>query len=381
MRAVHRPGPVDLRRLPTVAIVPISRQRTPVSCDTKDWFRMPNARAKDDQSVIDDMRMSFGDHLDELRRRVIWSLLGVVVMTCVCFYFGSHIIKVLTHPYGVAMKSLGFRPAMVQLAPTEAFIEYFKISIKFALVVSAPWVLYHLWKFVAVGLYPRERRVVRYFAPSSIILFVLGASFMVLIVLSGLMRFLISISLWFPLPNAEQSMFDWMNTKPSDAVAAPASQPVAPPLDVPIYDENPASPRDGRIWIDRTNHELNVQFDGRRFIAPLEASDKQQFVQPLFSISDYLGFVVNLALAFGFGFQIPIVVVFLVAVNIVEAAWFSRARKYIILIVCILAALLTPTPDIATMMMLAVPMLALFEIGLLIARVVEKRRHVADSAS
>ena len=161
----------------------------------------------------------------------------------------------------------------------------------------------------------------------------------------------------------------------------PASRPVLPPMDVPVYDGEPVSPRDGEIWIDRINHELNVQLDGERFVAVLESADKDQFVQPLFSISDYLGFVVNLALAFGFGFQIPIVVVFLVAVNIVEAAWFSRMRKYIILVVCILSAILTPSPDIATMMMLAVPMLILFEIGLLIARMVEKRRHSADAAS
>lgn len=342
---------------------------------------MPDAKTDDERSVIDDVRMSFGDHLEELRRRLIWSLLGVVVTTSLCFYFGSQIIKILTTPYFVAMKSLGFKPAMVQLAPTEAFIEYFKISFKFGLVVSAPWVLYHLWQFVAVGLYPRERRVVRFFAPSSIGLFILGATFMVLVVLSGLMRFLISISLWFPLPSGDHPFFQWMDSGPVATATAPTSRPVLPPVDIPVLDADPASPQDGQMWIDRIDHALNVQFDGQRFVTSLEPADKEQFVQPFFSISDYLGFVVNLALAFGFGFQIPIVVVFLVTVNIVDAAWFARARKYIILIVCILAAILTPTPDVATMMMLAVPMLALFEIGLLIARVVEKRRHAADAAN
>jgi sec-independent protein translocase protein TatC len=84
--------------------------------------------------------------------------------------------------------------------------------------------------------------------------------------------------------------------------------------------------------------------------------------------------VVNLALAFGCGFQIPIVVIFLIAVGIVRAEALSKARKYIILIVAVLAAILTPTPDVGTMLLLMVPMILLFEIGLLIGRVVERRR-------
>ncbi len=321
----------------------------------------------------DDTRMSFGDHLEELRRRLIWALLGLVVATIICFNFGSAIIETLTTPYSVAMHELGFDPRMVQLNPIESFMEYFKISIEFGLVLAAPWVLYQLWRFVATGLYPSERRLIKYFAPSSILLFVTGAVFMVTIVLSGLMTFLIGISTWFPLPGTDNALYRWLMSKPPAVVVA-ASQPITPPLNVPVVTDDPKSPQNGEVWINRTERRINAYYDGRSYYALLQPADKQQFVQPFFSISEYLEFVVNLALAFGLGFQIPILVIFLVSLGIVPAKSMASARRFVIIGVLILAAVITPTPDIATMMLLAVPMLLLFEIGLLIGRIMEKKK-------
>ncbi len=118
-----------------------------------------NSATNDDP--IETTRMSFGDHLEELRRRVIFALIGVVLATVLCFKFGGHIIETLTAPYEAAMRELGHDAQLVQLNPTEAFIEYFKISLKFGLLFSAPWVLYQIWQFVATGLYPAERLIVR----------------------------------------------------------------------------------------------------------------------------------------------------------------------------------------------------------------------------
>jgi sec-independent protein translocase protein TatC len=98
-------------------------------------------------------------------------------------------------------------------------------------------------------------------------------------------------------------------------------------------------------------------------------------VHPLISVAQYLDFVVNLALAFGLGFQIPIVVVFLIAVGIVPARTLAAARKYVALAIALLAAIVTPTPDVGTMMLLAGPMYLLFETGLLLGRAIERRRE------
>ena len=322
-------------------------------------------------------RMSFGDHLEELRRRVIFALIGVVLATVLCFKFGGHIIETLAAPYTAAMKELGHDAQLVQLNPTEAFIEYFKISLKFGLLFSAPWVLYQIWQFVAAGLYPAERRIVRYFAPTSILLFVTGASFMVTIVLVGLMKFLISMAGWFPMPDPEHNWLSrFLESPVGPAVVTTA--PAEPPLDIPLWSGDPAQwpPDEDRahVWIDPGTERLNVHFDGRQFSVRLEETGARRFVRPLFDVKEYLAFVVNLALAFGLGFQIPIVVVFLIAMNIVSAAWLGSVRKYVILGVLVLAAIITPSPDVGTMMLLAVPMILLFEIGLAVGRVIEKRR-------
>jgi len=320
---------------------------------------------------FDDTRMSFGDHLEELRKRIIYAIVGLVVATLVCLKFGDHIIAILTTPYFVAMQDAGFDPRLVQLNPTESFIEYFKICLQFGLVIAAPWGLYQIWQFIAVGLYPHERKLISRFAPVSIGLFVVGASFMITIVLVGLLKFLIGVSSWFPLPTTSDNwLVDFLRSKPPTATA-PADMP---PASISIVDRDPVDPSQGQAWFNRQSRELSVMVDGNRYAVSLQPASGRQFVTPLFSISEYLGFVTDLALAFGLGFQIPIVVVFLIAVNILTAAKLTAARKFIIFGVFVLSAILTPTPDITTMLMLAVPMIALFEIGLLIGRGIERRR-------
>lgn len=321
--------------------------------------------------------MSFGDHLDELRKRIIYSLFGLLAATILCFNIGHHIIEILTTPYCVAMEQLGFDPRMIQLNPIESFIEYFKISLKFGLVLAAPWVLYQLWRFIATGLYSSERKIIRLFAPASILLFVIGSSFMVTIVLSGLMKFLIGISMWFPLPQHDNFLYRWL--QPPVEIAA-TSQAAPPPVSIPIVVEDPVTPIDGQMWFNTTNKRFNI-FDGERLnYLQLRETDGKQFVEPLFSVSQYLGFVVNLALAFGFGFQIPIVVVFLITLRIVPSKMMAKSRKFVILGIALLAAILTPSPDAGTMMLLALPMIFLFESGMLIGRIIERRaENEADS--
>lgn len=323
---------------------------------------------------VEQTRMSFGEHLEELRRRIIYALCGLLAATVICFHFGDVIIGILTAPYAVAMERLGFNPQMVQLDPTEAFMQYFKISVKFGIVLGAPWILYQIWRFVAAGLYPGEQRLVKMFAPASIGLFVVGAAFMVVIVLSGLMNFLIGISTWFPLPDADNPLANWLRDAPP-ATTQPAE--TGPPTRVQVVTADPQEPAEGRIWFNATTGRLNVFADGETFSTRMDRVSRKQFVQPFFNVSEYLNFVVNLGLAFGLGFQIPIVVVALASLGLVSAAKMAAARKYVMLSVAIIAAVLTPSPDVGTMMLLAVPMQLLFEIGLIIARLIERRSRSA----
>jgi Tat protein translocase TatC len=331
--------------------------------DTKRWPNDP-----------DELRMSFGDHLEELRACMIRAALGVMVAAVVCFYFGNHIISVLAAPYYAAMQEHGFEPRMVQLNPAEPFREYFKITLEVALVAAAPWVLYQFWTFVAAGLYPHERRIVRLFAPASIVLFVTGAAFMIAIVLFVLLRFLIGISgpNWFPTPDPDaNALLRWLMTEQP----AVTTQSVEPPLRLPVLDGSPEAIADGDAWIRRHDHTLNVVIDGQRHSIRLEPDGQRQLVQPMFSISQYLGFVTGMTLAFGLGFQIPIVVIFLVWSGIVRAVQLARARPYIYLAIAGAAAMVTP-PDIVSMLLLLGPMILLFESGVLIGRLLERRRTV-----
>jgi len=338
---------------------------------------MPEPSSTTSTDPIDASRMSFGDHLEELRKRVIYALVGLVITTILCFQFGDHIIGLLSAPYMAAMNNLDLDARMIQLNPAEGFMEYFKISLKFGIVFSAPWILYQIWAFIATGLYPHERKLVRLFAPASIVLFLLGASFMVVFALSPLMNFLIGVSTWFPMPSEDNWLYNFLIQK--DAQVAPVVE--APePLNVPVVSENPTAPSEGDTWFNVSNRKLYVFANGERYETALQRSAAEQFVQPFFSIAEYLGFVTNLALAFGLGFQIPLVVIFLIRAGIIAAAQMAAARKYVMFAIAVLSAILTPSPDVGTMMMLAVPMALLFEIGLAIGRTMQ-RDATDDEAS
>lgn len=327
---------------------------------------------------IEASRMSFGDHLEELRKRVIYAIAGLAACTLLTFYFGDKIIEYLAAPYTATMRRLGFDPQMVQLSPAEPFIEYFKISLKFGLVLSAPWVLYQMWAFVAAGLYPHERRMVRLFAPASIGLFVSGAGFMVVFALSPLLSFLIGASTWFPLPNEDNALYSWL--RGDEAMVVPATQPAAP-VHVPIVEDDPAVAGNGEIWFNAKREHLMIQVGDTRYEHRMTKAAARQFVQPFFSVAEYLAFVTNLALAFGLGFQIPLVVIFLIRVGLVPSKSMRSARKYVIFGIAVASALLTPSPDVGTMMMLAVPMYLLFEVGLFIGRRVEPQALVGEGSS
>lgn len=118
--------------------------------------------------------MSVGDHLEELRKRVIYALVGVAVCTVAGLIFGGQIINFIELPYTAVMDE---DSQLQTLAPAEGLTSYFKIALISGLILSSPWVFYHLWMFVAAGLYPHEKRYVNVAAPFTAVLFICGAVF------------------------------------------------------------------------------------------------------------------------------------------------------------------------------------------------------------
>jgi sec-independent protein translocase protein TatC len=136
----------------------------------------------DDQSAEDGKRpgerMSFFSHLAELRKRLIYSLLGVAVAACVCLSFSAEIFEWLRGPMNMLKGT-----KLIVLSPLELYVTYIKLGIVAAIFMAAPWILYQLWCFVAPGLYGHEKRWIAPFIILGTLFFVGGAAFSFYIVL------------------------------------------------------------------------------------------------------------------------------------------------------------------------------------------------------
>jgi len=135
--------------------------------------------------------MSLGDHLEELRSRLILALVGLVVALVICLFFGKAIISFIEKPY---VDVMGEDARLQTLAPADGVISYVKISLMAGLIVSSPWIFYHLWMFVAAGLYPNEKHYVHLATPFSVVLFIGGAFFFILVVAPLTLNFLVKFN-------------------------------------------------------------------------------------------------------------------------------------------------------------------------------------------
>ena len=104
--------------------------------------------------------MSLGDHLDELRGRLILAILGLAVGLIVCLFFGKTPLSLIAAPYKTAMIEAGLEPVLITIQPAEKFMVYLKTTLLFGLILSSPWVFYQFWAFISAGLYKHEKKYV-----------------------------------------------------------------------------------------------------------------------------------------------------------------------------------------------------------------------------
>ncbi len=338
--------------------------------------RRPDRKGKtgaNDPSVAS--RMSFGDHLEELRSCTIKATVGVVIGTIICLIFGKQILGIICLPLLIVQHANGLPPHLQVLAPTAAFIAYLKIGFLSGLILSMPWVLYQIWAFVASGLYTKERRFMKMLVPTSLGLFVLGVLFLYTIVLPVVLHFFITFNKTFGTPDLTPTAFQKLLLPDQEPMTLPAG--LDKHLDVPIVREDPTDAEPGDVWVNATVRRLVVQTDTELLSIPLETGALPIPMQSQFAIDFYITFVLMLALAFGIAFETPIVVFFLAWSGIVTRAAMAHGRRYVLLATVIAAAMLTP-PDVISQLLLAGPMYLLFEIGLLAARMTE-RKYAADA--
>ncbi len=337
--------------------------------------------------------MPFGDHLEELRRCLIRSLVGAGVGTVVSLAFARRIIHFLCQPLFSVQELHGLPSQLQALSPQAGFVVYLKVGFLAGLIVAMPWLLIQLWSFIASGLYPREHQVAKRFIPVSIALFGVGAAFLYAVVLPIVLSFFVSFNLSFSEFHTGPSLLQRFilggedeTTKQDDGTEQDegAGEPTEAETDrdsavlslptIPRLAEDPKAPADGSMWVNTTTGRLMIEMKDKVWSIRLDRTIRQSTINSQFAIDFYVSFVLMLMLAFGLAFELPIAVWFVSRIGLMSTQEMGHSRKYVILGLVVIAAVLTP-PDVISQIMLAVPMYGLFEIGLLVARVGEKRRE------
>jgi len=141
--------------------------------------------------------MSFLEHLEELRRRIIYSIIAVAAGFLACWTYHERIYDIMQRPIMTALKLNGMAEKLVYLNPTEPFNLYLKVTFLAGLFVASPFVLYQVWMFISPGLYRHEQRYVLPFMFSTVFLFLAGGVFGYKIVYPAALNFLIEFGKQF----------------------------------------------------------------------------------------------------------------------------------------------------------------------------------------
>jgi len=307
----------------------------------------PNAASRLERSAAD---MTLGDHLEELRMRVILALLGVVPILVVALVFGRQILALIIEPLRDELRAANQPSGLLATNPLETFAVYIQISLIATVLVGSPWLLYQLWKFVAPGLYAGERKFVHILVPLSTMLTVTSAAFLYFVVLPVILAFFISFG-------------TQLGRDQTPTVEAPPGV-VLP--EAPTFNGDPPDPEPGQFWINTDTMQMRVCVktrDGKVSVIGAELVAGAGITQQ-YRVSEYTKTVLNLALAFGVGFQMPVIVLLLGWARLVERDWLAKYRRYAFAICVVAGAILTPA-DPLSMMLLAVPLYLLFELGML----------------
>ncbi|MEZ6242501.1 MAG: twin-arginine translocase subunit TatC [Phycisphaerales bacterium] len=325
--------------------------------DTDQTPSLPGRKAPKFSGPHDSASMSFGDHLEELRRRLIWAVLGIVPLFFVAFAFGRDVLDLLIEPARQQLRAGGQATALLATGPFETFGAVVQIAMIITVLVGSPWLLYQLWLFVAPGLYRAERQFFYRLAPMSVGLTVLSMVFLYFVILPVVLAFFIGFG---SKVGAGQ-----VTTAPLPDGVSLGSIPVL------AADPPPEALQVGSVWINDRMHQLRIcealPKGGRPVILGTELTMGAGIVQQ-YKIADYIQTLLNLALAFGIGFQMPVVVLLLGWVGIVTRQGMRKYRKHAIAACAFAGAALSP-PDPLSMILLAVPLYALYELGMVLLKV------------
>ncbi len=235
--------------------------------------------------------MTFLEHLEDLRKRLFYSFIAIIVAVIPAWTFSRQLYDLLARPVTQYLPE-GTKMAFTTL--TAPFMLYLKVSFLTAIFITSPFVFYQLWMFISPGLYQREKKYVIPFVFFTSFFFILGALFGYYIVFPWACRFFINL--------------------------------------------------------------------GKDF-------------QPVITVDRYFSFALKVLLGIALVFELPTLIYFLSKIGLITSRWMVKNFKYAVLAAFVIAAIITPTPDIITQSIVAVPMIALYGLSILIAMTVGKRRE------
>jgi sec-independent protein translocase protein TatC len=252
-----------------------------------------------------DKEMDFFGHLDELRTRILRSLLYIALGMAVAWFVRTQLVELLRYPLEEGIRRAHLDANTVHVVGPKvqtAFVFAIQVALFGGIIIAFPFVAFEAWQFIEPALLPREKKWAYFVLPASILLFVGGVVFCYVITPIGV-GFLLSF--------------------------------------------NP-----------------------------------QLHIEPYLNLTDYLYFVLKLIIIFGLVFQLPLVIMFLTHVGILNAAWLWSKWRHALVAILILAAIVTPTTDFATMLLLAGPVMGLYMVSIALAKMIEtrKQRREAEEA-
>ncbi len=300
--------------------------------------------------------MTFGEHLDDLRRRLVWALVGVGALFVLGLVFGGPLLEILCRPLLAELREAGEAPVLLATSPVEAFGSYIMVATVSALVAGMPWVLYQTWLFVAPGLYAQERHFVYFLIPMSGLLTAAGMAALYFVILPVSLYFLITFGSGI-IPQRT----DAISTLPP-GITIPS---------IPVLAGDPAAPTPGQFWINSQLEQIRVCVEpGRIRGVPLTAGGG---IAQQYRISEYVKLVFLLGLAFALAFQVPLVLLLLGWGGILRPEDLTKYRRHVIF-GCVVGAALLPTQDPWSLFLLSSLMYGLFEFGILLMRFVPAAR-------
>jgi sec-independent protein translocase protein TatC len=245
-------------------------------------------------------RMSFFEHLVELRKRIISSAIAIGIGMVIGLSVSEKVFGYLARPMLKALHDAHLEEKLIYTSPTGAISLIITLGLYLGIVIALPVVLYQVWLFIAPGLYRHERRAVSLFVFSSMLLFLAGVAFGYFISLPYVLKFLIG------------------------------------------------------------------------FQGPFK---------PLISINEYFDMILIVLLGLGIIFELPVLIFCLTLFGIVTPKFLWRNFRYAILVITILAAIVTPTPDATTMVIFMGVMTLLYVVGIGVSYLVVRKRRRAELAA